>query len=52
MPEYYSDIRVEWGTSFEAKDKDDFTIKLKEQFKQDYNIKLKNSEIYNIKEIK
>ena len=52
MPEYYSDIRIEWGTSFEAENKDDFIVKLKEQFKQDYNIELIDKEIHNIREIK
>ena len=52
MPEYYSDIKIEWGTSFEAENKDDFTVKLKEQFKQDYNIELTDKEIYNIRETK
>ena len=52
MPEYYSDVRIEWGTSFEAENKDDFIIKLKEQFKQDYNIELTDKEIYNIRETK
>ena len=50
MKEYYADVRVNWGTSFEAKSKDDFIIKLKQQFKQDYNIELKDKEIHNIQE--
>tara|TARA_R110001583_G_scaffold129743_1_gene281589 strand:- start:4067 stop:4216 length:150 start_codon:yes stop_codon:yes gene_type:complete len=45
MKDYYADVRVNWGTSFEAKNKKDFVIKLKEQFKQDYNIELTDKEI-------
>ena len=30
--EYYADVRIDWGTSFEAKNKEDFVIKLKEQY--------------------
>ena len=48
MKEYYADVRISWGTSFQAKDKEDFIIKLKEQFKDDYNIKLKDDEIHNV----
>ena len=48
MKNYYADVRIDWGTSFEAIDKKDFVIKLKEQFKDDYNIKLKDGEIHNI----
>ena len=46
--EYYADVRIDWGTSFEAKNKEDFVIKLKEQFKQDYNIELTDDEINNV----
>ncbi len=46
--EYYADVRIDWGTSFEAKNKEDFVIKLKEQFKQDYNIELTDDEIHNV----
>ena len=48
MKEYYADVRVSWGTGFEAEDKEDFIIKLKEQFKEDYNIELKDNEIHNV----
>ena len=46
--EYYADVRIDWGTSFEAKNKEDFVIKLKEQFKQDYNIELTDDGIHNV----
>ena len=48
MKEYYADVRIDWGTSFEAKNKEDFVIKLKEQFKQDYNIELTDDGIHNV----
>ena len=48
MKEYYADVRIDWGTQIEAKDKNDFIIRLKEQFKDDYNIELKDDEIHNV----
>tara|TARA_R100000329_G_scaffold118702_1_gene97755 strand:- start:91 stop:249 length:159 start_codon:yes stop_codon:yes gene_type:complete len=45
MKNYYAQVKVKWGTSFEANSKEDFIIKLKEQFKQDYNIELSDEEI-------
>ena len=48
MKEYYADVRISWGTSFEAKNKEDFIIKIKEQFKEDYKIELKDDEIHNV----
>ena len=46
--EYYADVRVEWGTQIEAKNKKEFIIKLKEQWKDDYNIDLTDDEIHNV----
>ena len=48
MNEYYADIRVEWGSQFEAKNKKEFIEMLKEQWKQDYNIDLTDDEIHNV----
>ena len=48
MKTYYDDIRIDWGTSIEAKNKDDFIIKLKELYKEEYNLELKDYEIHNI----
>ncbi len=45
MKNYYAEVNVSWGTSFEANSKEDFIIKLKEQFKEDYNIELSDKEI-------
>ncbi len=49
--EYYAEVKVEWGTSFEADNKEDFIEKLKEQFKDDYNINLEDKEISVIESI-
>ena len=46
--EYYADVRIDWGTSFQAENKEDFIIKLKEQFKDDFNIELTDDEIHNV----
>ena len=51
MKEYYADVRVEWGTSFKADNKEYFIIKLKDQFYDDYNIDLKDNEIQNVEVI-
>ena len=48
MKNYYADVRIDWGTSFGAKDKKDFVIKLKEQFKDDHNINLTDDEVHNV----
>ncbi len=42
---FYAEVNVSWGTSFEASSKEEFIIMLKDQFKQDYNIELSDSEI-------
>ena len=45
---YYADVRIDWGTSFEAENKKDFVAKLKEQFREEFNIELQDKEINNI----
>ena len=45
MKEYFAYIKVEWTTSFEANSKQDFIEKAKEQWRQDYNIRLVDDEI-------
>ena len=45
---YYGVVKIEWGTSFEANDKKDFVVKLKEHFRQEFNIELQDKEINNI----
>ena len=49
---YSAVVEVSWLTSFEAEDKKQFKRRLKEQFKQDYNIKITSAEIKSIKEDK
>ena len=49
---YSAIVEVSWLTSFEAEDEKQFKKRLKEQFKQDYNIELTDKEIYNIRETK
>ena len=45
-------VSVQWTTTFEANNKEDFIEKLKDQFKQDYNIELTDDEFYVDDEIK
>ena len=49
--EYYAEVKLEWGTSFDADNKEDFIEKLKDQFYDDYNIDLDDSEIKNVEVI-
>ena len=51
MKEYYAEVKVEWATSFEADNKEDFIEKLKDQFYDDYNIDLEDKEISVIESI-
>ena len=43
-------VSVEWCTTFEANNKEDFIEKLKEQYKEDYNIELVDDEIKIVEE--
>ena len=43
-------VSVEWCTTFEANNKEDFVEKLKEQYKEDYNIELVDDEIKIVEE--
>ena len=52
MKEYFAYVKVEWTTSFEANSKQDFIEKAKEQWKQDYNIRLVDDEIEIVEEKK
>ncbi len=45
IKEYTAVVSVEWTTSFEAGSKEEFIEKVKEEFKQDYNIDLVDDEI-------
>ena len=43
-------VSVEWCTTFEANNKEDFIEKLKGQYKEDYNIELVDDEIKIVEE--
>ena len=47
---WFADVEIQWGCSFEAKNKEEAIEFLKEQFAQDYGITLDDSEIINIEE--
>ena len=47
---YSAIVEVSWLTSYEAEDEKQFRRRLKEQFKQDYNIEITNAEIKSIEE--
>ena len=49
MKKYYCDVDIKFGgNSFEAKSKKDYIEKVKENFKQEFNIDLIDEEIKNI----
>ena len=46
---YYCDIDIKFGgNSFEAKSKEEYIKKVKDNFKEEFNIDLKDHEIKNI----
>ena len=47
---WYADIRIEWGCSFESKNKEEAIEFLKEQYKDDYGIDLNDDEIIKLEE--
>ena len=49
---WFADVEIQWGCSFEAKNKEEATEFLKEQFAQDYGITLQDSEITKLEEDK
>ena len=51
MKEYYAEVKVEWATSFEADNKEDFIEKVKDNFYDEYNIDLKDKELSVIESI-
>lgn len=50
IKEYTAVVSVQWSTTLEAGSKENFIEKVKEQFKQDYNIDLADEEISIIEE--
>jgi len=49
---YYADIKITWGVSFNARNKKEAIEYLKEQYKDDYGIKLEDDEITKLEEDK
>ena len=49
---YYADIRIEFGMSFDAKNKKEAVEFLKDNFKDDYGIDLREDEIIKLEEVK
>ena len=47
---YYADIKITWGVSFNARNKEEAIEYLKEQYKDDYNIDLNDDEIIKLEE--
>ena len=47
---YYADIKITWGVSFNARNKEDAIEYLKEQYKDDYGITLHDDEIIKLEE--
>ena len=47
---YYADIEIQWGVSFNARNKEEAIEYLKEQYKDDYNIDLHDDEITKLEE--
>ena len=49
---YYADIKITWGVSFNARNKEEAIEYLKEQYKDDYGIDLNDDEIIKLEEVK
>ncbi len=47
---YYADIKITWGVSFNARNKEEAIECLKEQYKDDYGIDLNDDEIIKLEE--
>ena len=47
---YYADIKITWGVSFNARNKEEAIQYLKEQYKDDYGIDLNDDEIIKLEE--
>ena len=47
---YYADIEISWGVSFNARNKKEAIEYLKDSFKDDYGIDLKEDEIIKLEE--
>ena len=49
---YYADIKITWGVSFNASNKEEAIEYLKEQYRDDYGIDLNDDEIIKLEEVK
>ena len=49
---YYADIKITWGVSFNARNKEEAIDSLKEQNRDDYGIDLNDDEIIKLEEVK
>ena len=49
---YYADIKITWGVSFNARNKEEEIEYLKEQYRDDYGIDLNDDEIIKLEEVK
>ena len=47
---WYADVKIEWGCSFDAMNKEEATEYLKEMFKDDYGITVNDDEITRLEE--
>ena len=47
---WYADVKIEWGCSFEAMNKEEATEYLKEMFMDDYGITVVDDEITRLEE--
>ena len=48
--QWYADVKIEWGCSFEAMNKEEAAEFLKEMFKDDYGITVNDDEITRLEE--
>ena len=46
----YADVKIEWGCSFEAMNKEEATEYLKAMFREDYGIRVNDDEITRLEE--
>ena len=48
---YYAEIKITWGVSFNARNKEEAIEYLKEQYRDDYGIDLNDDEIIKLEEV-
>lgn len=52
MKNYEVEVTLEWVNSLEAKSKKEAIKRVKESFKEDYNLDIKDDEILAVREVK